>query len=236
MKIKLEIHPSFLNSCYLEIHEQTLSIDIHPIRFMVVNETESKSWKFPIEETYVKSLTILTQKIIEESKLDERLILDGVSLKCGVYTETSEVEYKFRCPEFNTKELELVLKYFDLISNLKIDTDLINYFELLEGYFGNKLPVKEFDEQPYRLRIYGSLSIYEMEGLKEVINRVCQNENINLVIDMRNFQGMGTALYECFEPLKRLKDLKIWVNNASLECMNKIGFELTQMDRTKNDA
>ena len=36
---------------------------------------------------------------------------------------------------------------------------IAEYLELIEGYFLSKLPVKAFDENPYRIRIYGAWSI-----------------------------------------------------------------------------
>ena len=233
MKIKLEIHPSFLNSCNFEVDENSLIVTIQARSAADTNE-ENITWYFEnIHNTYINKLRALTQKIIEESKLDKRMILDGVGLRCAIETNISKSEYSFRCPELNSPELELVLTYMNLFSQLKITNDLNNYLELLEGYFSNTQPFKEFNEEPYRLRIYGSLSIHEKKVTFEIINKVSAKEN--LVIDMTNFQGMGTALYECFTPLKKTKNLKFLVNTSSMTDLIKMGFEKEIMELINNN-
>jgi len=230
MKVELEIHPSFIESCYIILKNNYISINIKTPH-EAIEHTENivdLTWSFEdIDNNLFASITELTDKIIKVSKKDDRLILDGVSLICKMQKDSTTTQYNFKCPEPNTSELELILNYFSLINNLDIDNNLNNYLELLEGYFIDRLPFKEFNEDPHRLRIYGSLSIYEKKGLEDKIVEVAKKNN--LIVDMTNFQTMGYVLHECFSPLKNVKNLKFWVNDSSMEHLTKAGFEKSQM-------
>lgn len=190
-------------------------------------------WSFDINEEHSQKIAILTQEIIKASKTDPRIILDGVSLKCGIQTPATQAEYIFRCPEANTPELELVLNYLTLVNEQKLDDKLSNYLEHLEGYFMYKFPVKEFNEDPYRIRIYGSLTIDEKDELTHRINAIVSREH-SLVLDMTNLRGMGTTLYSCFEPLKHIPHLKILVNEAALMHITEMKFEVDKIKLIEN--
>lgn len=230
MKTKIEIHPSFLNPCYLEITNQQLTIEI---KTRSSDSNTTGKWHFDIAERDSKKIAALTHEIIKESKNDQRIILDGVSLRCSIQTNDIQKEYTFRCPEANTPELELVLSYLTFLEEQKLDDNLNDYLELLEGYFIYRLPVKEFNEDTYRVRIYGSLSIYEKNELTDLLSRVA-SKNQSIIIDMRNSLGMGTALYSCFEPLKRIAHLEILVNEAALKHVTDMGFETSKIKLTEN--
>jgi hypothetical protein len=230
MKTTLEINPSFLNASYIEIKNQLLTIDVLPKHS---GSNMTGKWSFDINEEYSQKIAVLTKEIIKVSKTDTRIILDGVSLKCGIQTPDTQAEYIFRCPEANTPELELVLNYLTLVNEQKLDNKLSNYLEHLEGYFMYKFPVKEFNEDPYRVRIYGSLTIDEKDELTNRINAIVSRKQ-RLVVDMTNLRVMGTALYSCFEPLKHISDLEILVNESALMYITEMKFETDKIKLIEN--
>jgi hypothetical protein len=185
---------------------------------------ERNYWEVEVSPKKVGEIITLTEKVIQACRYDKRIILDGVYLICSlekVGKHEKKKEYPFRCPQKDTEELKLVELYFALAEEFIEDPHFINYIELIESYFYSKPPYKEFDEQPYRLRMYGLWSIYEKEALREILQRLSQKEE--LLIDMTNFQGMGTSLYECFQPLLTMKKLHFLVNERARKQLKEIG-------------
>lgn len=218
--VTLNIKPSFHYPCSFTLTGENND-------YTLIIETSSKNpTKF---ETYIKSsidiITIqnLAKKITDEALTDDRIILDGVTV-CCIFSENGlEKNHIFRCPEFGSNELKLVEAFFKIIEQYVTNQEIINHIELLEGYFTNKLLLKTFNETPLRLRFYGSISVHEMNELTQVINSVLNKDEI--VIDMTNSSGMGTILYSCFEPLKKIKKLSFIANSFAAIQIEEMGFD-----------
>jgi predicted aldo/keto reductase-like oxidoreductase len=87
---------------------------------------------------------------------------------------------------------------------------------------GEKLPVKVYDGLPLMVRFYGSLTTHQREELIPFIEKLSQYDSI--LIDMMNFQGMGTLLYECFKPLNKVKNLNFVANEEEKRHLIAMGF------------
>ena len=217
--IRLEIFPAFIPSCYFQLDRRISSCNLA----IQVNSVDKDKWEIIVDNSEeINVIENLTKKVIDGATVDNRIILDGVGLKCTIVENGITKQHEFRCPEYGSTELKLVNYFFDLVQKSIREQSFTNYIELLEGYFSNNLPVKIFEEEPLRFRIYGTLSIYEKEGLTKAINEILGKDEIT--IDMTNFVGMGTILYECFKPLNSINKLIFLANESALRHIEAMGF------------
>jgi len=83
------------------------------------------------------------------------------------------------------------------------------YFESLEQYFDFGLPCKIISTSPFEVRIYGSLSSDVEKELKQFVHNLPSDKPI--VMDLTNFEGMGTMYYPLFKSLVRRNNKVFWV-------------------------
>jgi hypothetical protein len=217
--IILEIFPAFDPSCYFKLDRQSSTCSLT----VQINAPGKNKWDTKVDNfDKVNSVEVLARKVVSEAAQDHRIILDGVGLKCTTIENGITEVHEFRCPEPGTNELILTNIFFALVQEFIHDQLFINYIELIEGYFANNLPVKIFQERPLRLRIYGSMSTYEKAGLTGIIENIL-NEN-EITIDMTNFVGMGTILYNCFRPLDKIPKLTFLANENAVRHIEAMGF------------
>lgn len=222
--IELEIFPASLDSCVFEFDIEQNTVSFYRMWQGNENNIQERSMFIISGKASIQDLIELSMIVVSNRRIDNRFILDGVKLICTISENQVHDTYEFKNPESGSEEWLLVDKFLDLASSLPLDQESKNYLELVEGYFSDQLPVKHFKEKPYRLRIYGMLSIYAKKGLIDEIAKILSIEEVT--VDMTNFIGMGTALYECFEPLKRKSGVKFIVNDNALQALMEMGFEM----------
>ena len=220
--VSLEFFPTFLSSCKMELLSESEANWL----FRATVKSYKRAWAANTTNTwYADKIIELARNVVNRAMKDDRVIIDGISLRC-IFTENGiQKVHEYRCPDPNTPEWFLAGAFLVRAQNLIDDQELTNYIEHLEGYF-DRLPIKLFDETPRRLRIYGRLSSLDTKGLAELITKV-ENEKA-LVLDLSNLEGMGTILYKQFEPLKTIKDLKVLVkadNELVLRHVRGVGFK-----------
>jgi hypothetical protein len=229
LHVCLDFLPSFLDPCKMELCREAESW-LFTVTIRSYTGGNERKWSASTTNTwYVDKIVALSRTVVKEARTDDRMILDGIRLRCSITENDVEKVHEYRCPEQGDPEWFLAGAFLVRAQNLLKDQELINYIELLEGYF-ERLPAKLFDETPRRLRIYGYLSIHDAEGLADLIAKVT-NEQV-LVLDLTNLQGMGTILYKQFEPLKAIKDLKVLVSavdERALKQVREIGFKEEQV-------
>ncbi len=233
--IQLDVMPSFHPHCIFTLQENENGCQIRFERCYsrILNDGPIVHTVDLDRETFEKGFE-LGKAVVTTAREDKRLILDGVSLRCTVNQQGTTAFHEFRCPENETQELRLVTFLFEIAEQWTDDQQIVEYLELIEGYFFSKLPVKAFDENPYRIRIYGAWSIDEFEGLKQVLLEAATHDPV--VIDMRNFDRIGTALYPCLDPLLTAKNVSFLANDAALQCLIDIGIDDRTIHQTiKND-
>lgn len=216
---RLQIAPSFLKSCYFELLNSDKKWE-----FSIIIDPEGSciTWNSEVNKNEdCAFIEALGRKVVNEKQTDTRLILDGVSLECSFTENDTTGTHFFRCPQPPSNEFKLSDAFLDLADNLLTDQKIINYFELLGGYF-NRPNVRFFEEDPFRLRLFGSFSSYEKDALTHAIQKACTKEDV--VIDMSNFEGMGTILYNCFPPLNNLKKIRFLANKAAAFHLDEMGF------------
>lgn len=229
LHVSLEFFPSFLDQCKMgfclenEAWLLTVILEDHAGK-------NKRNWTArTTEKWYVEKIIELSRTVVKEARKDDRMILDGIGLICSITENNVQKVHNYRCPEQGDSEWFLAGAFLVRAQKLINDQELTNYIELLEGYF-DRLPAKLFDEIPRRLRIYGYLSSLDSKGLSDLIEKVA-NEQV-LVLDLTNLHGMGTILYQYFEPLKTIRDLKIIVNannEHALQQVKEIGFKVEQV-------
>jgi len=223
--IKLEIKPSFINSCLFELKNKDSNWELIFIKDAnkFLND-KGGIWKLKkVDFSIAEKIILLSSQII--NKKEEKILgLDGVSSKLMFKNES----IKFWCPKKNSKELELVSLFLKLMENFK-DANCINYMELLSQYFFDIIPIKEFNEEVFRLKVFGGLTNRDFDILLKKIKNLKTKKFA--ILDMSNFLSTGSILNKCFIELKDNKNIKILVNKASFNYLTSIGFNKIQMEK-----
>lgn len=224
--LKIEIEPSFIASSYLLLEQDAdrWRCTFAKKEFSYQNEP-ARTWTVVMDnEPDAERLCELADRVITEARVDNYFHLDGVGLTCYIAEEGVTRSHNFASPEEGTTELLLMEAVLELSQRYITDeVTFTNYIELLEGYFVSGLPVKIYDETPLKVRFYGSLTTLQQDQLVALIAQLEQEES--LVIDMTNFQGMGTFLYPCFQPLHRIKHLEFMANEEGRRHLQAMGFK-----------
>jgi len=202
--ISLELIPSLLPISHLESMEKlTVQAYKQLKEYRIKNEeSEKRRWKetsnLTLEE--VNSIFSLIEDIAYNKEIDDRIIVDGIIVDCQLETELMSTSFRFHSPEKSMRSYELTKQIIELCF-AKFDAQrVIDAVEQIESYFGFHLPWKITNASPFTCRIYGSLSVYEKEAIEVFFKTIPTNEK--LLIDLLNFEGMGTILYDCFRKLK----------------------------------
>lgn len=228
--INLEIRPSFMACCDFTLRSQ----EDTPVLIFRRHAEPRLELEELVLETEVKDtdaalrIQKLAETVVEHAFQDRRIILDGVGLNCRIEKKGISCEHRYRCPEKDSYEFLLVAELANLSQRCFHQQEFINYMESLEGYFLNKLPVKTFDEEPYRIRIYGTLYSEHKEQLETLFREHLHRES--LVIDMSNFEGMAAMLFESFRLLDVVPELKIWANGAAVHFLEVMGIEYLRLE------
>ena len=147
-----------------------------------------------------------------------RIGFDGISVQ-GNFTSKAFCldEFSFWSPRRNQYPHNLVEALLSLVhlDSLKIDDKFTPYYEQLHSYFDFGIPVRIIEGNPKRLRIYRHLSSDMEDELSKIIRYIKPAED--LIVDMSNFDGMGTMLCPVFRPLIERPGSTGWI--ASAEAM-----------------
>ena len=223
--IKLEIWPSFINKSLFELKNRDSKWELIVFKdsFEFLND-KGYIWKASnIDSLIVEEIIKLSKEIIDNPP-ENVLGIDGVSSK--LLFEDKVI--KFWSPKKNTKELELVSLFFELIDKNISEANCIDYMDLLSQYFFDIIPIKEFDEEIYRLKVFGGLTIRDLEILSKKIENL-KTKDLG-ILDMTNFLTTGSILNQCFWEIKDKKNIKILVNKNAYNYLKAIGFEDSQME------
>lgn len=105
------------------------------------------------------------------------------------------------------------------------------YVEQLEQYFDYGVPIKKTGKNEFR--IYGALSYFEhvTKAINSLIDDMPSGEPV--VIDMSNFEGMGTIYYPHFKRLlAKNNQIKCIVNERARQQLLEIGWPETNLEQT----
>ncbi|KST65135.1 hypothetical protein [Mastigocoleus testarum] len=140
---------------------------------------------------------------------------DGISAQGSFTSEAFSLDkFSFWSPERNEYPHNLVEALLGLVNlnSLKIDDKFTSYYEQLYSYFDFGIPVRIIEGNPKRLRIYCGLSSDMEEELSKIIRDIKPEED--LIVDMTNFDFMGTMLCPVFRPLIERPGSTRWIVSA----------------------
>jgi hypothetical protein len=81
--------------------------------------------------------------------------------------------------------------------------------EQLHGYLRIGLPVRDLGGKPRRLRIFGALSSHDEGALRELFGVL--RRDVPMIVDMSNFDGMGSLLYPVFRDFMERPGPILWL-------------------------
>lgn len=228
--IKLEIWPSFINTASFELKQREQLWELFVIKDAneFIND-KGNIWRASnLDPSLVEKILHFANLIIDDHSKDRRIGLDGVSCRLMLKRNGEDLEAKFWSPEQGTNHLKIVSLFFELIEQSFSEHLCINYMELLGQYFFDIKPIKEFQESPFRLKVYGGLSSSDEQVLSEKIN-ILKSKTAG-ILDMSNFLTTGTILNSYFLELRNSKHIKIIVNKNAYNYLTEIGFNKSRLE------
>lgn len=235
--IKIVFDPSFLYASELEVSDGNKP----GLRIKVTRRNEDGSPE-TIHQRTVNISEEELQSIITGIKSfnlgypgpQEGFGLDGIS----VYVISEKLEandtIKFWSPRREGTDrvyYELIDPVFNLLRTHLRDDAEIMYVEQLEQYFEYGAPIKKIADGHYR--IYGALSYFEhvTKAINSLIDEIPAGQPV--LIDMSNFEGMGTIYYPHFKKLLAKNDRIKWIVNAQgREQLLEIGCPEANLEQT----
>ncbi len=233
--IKLEIWPAFLNRSTFELKTNGTDWEL----FVIKDSNEflhdrGAVWRAGnVNSLIAEKIIERANRVIDVDAKDERIGLDGVTTKLRLLRNNAELEKKFWCPEKGTNEYELMVLFFDLIGQEVDEEDCLDYIELLEQYYFDTTPIKEYEEDPFRLKVYGGLTSSDLDVLAGKVALL--KERPEGILDMTNFFSTGSALNGCFLELKDADHIQILVNDRSFHYLTQMGFDESRLTLKTNN-
>ncbi|MCG8576839.1 MAG: hypothetical protein MI810_18305 [Flavobacteriales bacterium] len=229
--LKLEIWPSFINKSTFELKKSPEGWELifckEAYDFM---KDPGGFWKANTVDTSIADKVFeLACDIVDREIPRTSFGLDGVTSRILLSREGKETEKNFWSPDEGSREYRFMELVFQLIDEGIKDPICVNYMELLDQYFFDSFPAKEFDEDPYRLKIIGGITSNEMEVLdKKMIELKSKPKGI---LDMSNFLTTGWALNDTFLQVQDSQHIEIWVNQASFNYLTQIGYSPVRLTK-----
>jgi hypothetical protein len=132
----------------------------------------------------------------ESIKPEDMLGMDGISISASYQRGQVTAAIETWSPGPSSAPGQFVGAIYRLAWEVLSERFSIERLEQLHCYLGLGLPIRLIGGTPTCLRIFGRLSILEQDSLRDLFGSLHGTEP--LVIDMTNFEGMGTMLYPHF--------------------------------------
>jgi hypothetical protein len=141
----------------------------------------------------------------------EQLGTDGITVYNTISRDSAQNKFNFWSPRKDNapQEHKLVEAVLGLSRRKFTAQKEQEYFESLEQYFDFGLPCKVTSTDPFEVRLYGSLSSNEEQELTKFVHQLPSDRPI--LLDMTNFEGMGTMFYPLFHSLLTRNNRIVWV-------------------------
>jgi len=154
-----------------------------------------------------------------ETKSNPESGLDGIGVNNFVRNGNEHNEFHFWSPRKGTSEHKIIETWMRLVRNHFTALKHIEYFESLEQYFDFPLPCRITSRDPWEVRIYGVLSVDEerTRELTQFLDSLPSDKPV--LVDMTNFQGMGTFFYPLFRNLIKRNGQIVWVVRDNKELL-----------------
>ena len=220
--------PAFLHSCKISISKKN---NIGQIKLTVFNFLDTNLSLSDSAVLSASDFNFFFRKLgsisLMKMKSSRSMGLDGIGVHNMYLQDNRKNQFYFSSPIKGSKEHQIVEAIIGLSQlNLK-DTKSKEYLESLEQYFDFGLPCKKISDRPYEVRIYGSLSSDEEQELTKFIQAIPSDQPV--VIDMTNFEGMGTMFYPLFKSLIKRNKQIIWAKKLATQLI-EIGVDTAQIE------
>jgi hypothetical protein len=127
---------------------------------------------------------------------------DGIQVRGNLRMAASpNVNFSFWSPDKvrHPRDFAVAESVFLLLESTTPSCLLNIYLEQLATYFPFGITVRRIAGPPLTLRVYGSLTIDDIDDFDRIIDSL--PPNVPLVMDMTNFNNMGALLYQGFRRL-----------------------------------
>lgn len=226
-----DFSPSFMPSCRISIIKKG---EIGQLKLIVYNFRDTSR---TLRVAYADSVVLkdsdfnyffntLDSISLMTMKTDSSMGLDGIGVQNTCYQDTIKNTFYFWSPNKGSKEHKIVEAVIGLTRQKFTSMKQQEYFESLEQYFDFGLPCKKISDNPYEVRIYGSLSSNEEQELNKFIKDLPSDRPI--LIDMTNFEGMGTMYYPLFKSLINRNKNIVWATRYKRQ-LKEIGIDTTKI-------
>ncbi|MBV1914507.1 MAG: hypothetical protein KUG72_03925 [Pseudomonadales bacterium] len=158
------------------------------------------------------------------SDADETIGLDGIEIHIKLNDASLKISKTIWSPGplHHQNEFVIIKLVYDVLWQLNVPIFLQEQIEQLSCYFELGLPIKIIEENPYVIRFFGRMSASDQQDLNLLLKKI--RDDVNLIIDMSNFDGMGTILYPEFKQLlSRGLPIKWIANDRVKEQLLEIG-------------
>ena len=201
--ITLELIPQLISVVHLESKEKLSAQEFKELKeYRNQNiRSEKRRWKETHDLTSKESNIILPliKDLVINKEVDDRIILDGIRVDCEFNNDLISEDFNFHSPDSSMRSYEFANQIIDLCFQKFESSKALEAIELVERYFGFHFPWKIVNTDPFTCRFYGRLSIHDQEELNQFIESIANQDRI--LIDLSNFEGMGTILYDSFRKL-----------------------------------
>jgi hypothetical protein len=222
----IDFYPAFLYPCKVEINKKNQSGQIKLIIFDILigsnRLTPILSDSALLDKVDFKNFLVLDTISLISMKSDTMTGLDGIGVKNLYCQDTVRNNFYFWSPQKGTTEHKIVEVVIGLLRKKFTTLKYQEYIEQLEQYFNFGLPCKKISNNPLEIRIYGSLTSNNKDELNNFINKLPSDTSI--VIDMTNFNRMGTMYYPLFRSLINRNKNIIWVTKDNNQ-LKEIGID-----------
>lgn len=230
LQYSVGFYPSFLNSCKIEFYRKSdkgkIKIEINGFTRYNKFTTIVDSAEFSEQDVQHFLNQLDTIDLLKAKTILNDRGMDGITVSNTVSIGTRTNVFQFWSPDKTKKEHKIVEALIGMSRQKFRDLKHQEYFELLEQYFDFGLPCKITQERPLEIRIYGSLSSNEEQELNKFVNDLPSDRSI--LIDMTNFNGMGTMFYPLFQNLIRRNDKIFWASTYKTQ-LKEIGVDTTKI-------
>lgn len=233
-----EFYPSFMPSCTFVIKTND---GTGRIKLTVFNDRDSLRTALSADSATLDKddlrffFTVLDSVPLFKMATKESYGLDGITVYNVVSQDSMHNKFKFWSPrkKGNPQEHKLVEAVIGLSRRKFTSLKQQEYFESLEQYFDFGLPCRITSTEPFEVRIYGWLSSNEEAALNKFVHDLPTAKPV--LIDMTNFNGMGTMFYPLFRSLlKRNPDI-VWVASPKAHVfaqLHEMGIPSSRIDTT----
>lgn len=122
--------------------------------------------------------------------------LDGMFTQCSWRRGEASVSFEAWSPAPDSRHGTFIRRIYDLAWELAQERASVERLEQIHGYLHIGLPVRQIVGKVRCLRIFGRLSSRDEDQLRSHFASLPREEPV--VVDMTNFDGMGTFLYPAF--------------------------------------